>query len=192
LVLRAAPVTATLADWAVSRAGKEALLTVLHDFAGVGDDVTSELRIDAIGLAAMHRTVGESPDAATPEWGTVAAAIEAAGVIAVSRTFGVQQPPLPVLDWTLDDFRTRAILPLLVAAVELLEASESYGRSVLQLDIGYVANAVQLIADGTARPVPSLTLRGQLSLPRAQGDIETLAARWVDDIGRGAGFEPLR
>ena len=193
LIVRAAPVTsATLADWAVSQAGKDALFDVLRRLAGVGQDVSPELRTDATGLAATQRTTGGSPETPTPEWGTVAAAVDAAGVIAVSRTFGVSEPRGPVLEWTLNELRDRVVGPVLTATAALLQASESCGRSVMRLDVGYISHAVTLLSDGPARSVPSMQLSGQLTLPAGAGEIAALAARWIDDLGRSAGFETLR
>ncbi|MDP8908130.1 MAG: ATP-binding protein [Chloroflexota bacterium] len=195
IILRAVPVTtSTFADWAVSPAGKAALLGSVRKLAGVPDGVHPELTTDAVGLAATQRTLGGAPTGGvTPEVGAVAVALDAAGVVGASRSFGVQTPRLAPLDWPLSQLAERVIIPLLTCVVSLLEASESFGRSVLQLDVGYIADAVQIVAeDGARRGVPSLSLGGTLTLPIAHGEIEQLATRWAQDLGRSAGLETLR
>jgi hypothetical protein len=195
VVLRAAPVTAPLfAEWAVSVAAKDALFATLRHLAQVPDDVTPELTTDAVGLAATQRTLGGAPPGAiTPESGVVAAAIDVAGVVAVSRTFGVQTPRLPLLDWPLQNVADRVISPLLEAAVALLEASEAFGRSVVQLDVGYLGDALRLVDEqGERRGIPSLWRTGELVLPIEAGETDALAERWVQDLGRSAGMETLR
>jgi hypothetical protein len=128
---------------------------------------------------------------------TAVAVADAAAVVAVAFRLHVPSPQLRVPAITLDQFGEGFIAPLLRAIVRLLDRAELYGRSLLELRIGDVQTAVLYNSgnDDVRTAFPrNLPLGGDVSLPLAidSPEVDALADKWRDDLGRALGLETLR
>jgi hypothetical protein len=206
VALRAVPLVGeSLRDLAVSTTGRELLDATVLSVAGI-QGVEPSRRSAASGLISEINARFQLVDGVPHVPRSVLAVADAAGVIAVAfkmhlttslRPGGVvvstsDRPPA----LTLTQFRDGIIAPVLRGAVTFLTRAELYGRSVLELRIGDLQTALRFDPENGDPGIfpPNLPLGGEIALPLAANapEVETLADRWRDDLGRALGLETLR
>jgi hypothetical protein len=193
--IRAVPLVGDrLRDLAVSVAGRELLDAAIRDLAGLDEGATTTLRPAASGLVCEIEPPGALLGGVLPIPRTAIAAADAAGEVAVGFRFHTRPPATSVPTLGLDHFREGIIAPLLRAVAGILDRAELYGRSIFELRIGDLAQAVMHAApNGSGHFPQDLPLGGEVSLPLADdSEIGALADQWRDDLGRAMGLETLR
>jgi hypothetical protein len=201
VTLRAVPYTRhRFDDWAVSKAGHTALIdaaTALGNDHKTASPATSphqsglrvEIRSHSFDVALEGHPVV-----------VVKAATDRAGVLGFQLLWGHTNPSPDLVPVALDEFRNRFLRPLLDAAVQVLTAAETYGRTELQLDLCGLSQLIRLIDQSDSlQPVPNLPLGGELSIPGATDPgpaeasaLAVLADTWRDDVARACGLLLLR
>lgn len=211
IMLRAAPVTrARLVDWAVSSAADEALATiacrmvgstpaecqvkpVLHH-AGLAAHTTGYVQLETTPVPRPHPS--GYPDFDRTRRPDVCATADTAGIVGISMRWNNEDPPRDPIPMTLDEFRDHILLPVIDACCELLVLAELHGRSILQLAIGNLGQLVEVFEDDPHKrqQVPQLGLEGTISVPLSTDrcELDQLADRWRDDVGRQLGYRRFR
>jgi len=194
--VRAVPVGggARFADWAVSQRALETVKAAARRLAR-GDDEhpLHDVTPHASGLMAIAlstRLLEGAPQGS----GSVTVAADAAGVVSAGIGFGVIEPrPDPAVR-TLNGFRDEVLLPLIEAAVTVLEEAEMYGRVLLELGVGRLEDVLILDDEGGRKQLGPVPVGGELTLPVApdRSEVRALADRWRSDVGRAAGYLTLR
>jgi hypothetical protein len=196
VVLRAAPLTPDrLADWAVSKRAGDALVHAVWELTHDAR-IVEEPTPAASGLIVRARTNGTVPPliGLEPQGWSATTVADAAGIVGAGIQYWVSTPPREQTTLTLMGLRDAVIVPLLRAVSSIIEAAEVYGRCLLELRVGYVADVLRLDDVGGHKPIRAVPVGGEITFPLDPGsdELAALADRWRDDIGREAGYPTLR